>query len=113
MEVFLYKDDFIKMYADGIEKKYKGKSIEYDGLNKTFVYYYYTNHQRLYIIDGKSEDFEIPHVDGSVRLIIKFEDKQVKLFKKHLKNLIKSKKIFTMSDEFFIDLGIILRKKGA
>jgi hypothetical protein len=111
MEVFVYKDRYINMFSDGIEDKYKGKSIIYNNLTKTFIYYYYKNHKKLYIIDGKREETQLANVIEKVRIIGVLRNREVANFTKYLKMLIKNKKIFYMEDDFFIDITIIIKKR--
>jgi len=112
MEVDIYEDEDTKMYSDGIETGYSGKSIIYDDTKKTFVYYYYINHQRMYVIDGKKDEVYLPNIKEAVRIITVYEDRQVKVFKKYLKSIIKNKTIFSMGDDFFLELKIMLTKKS-
>lgn len=111
MEVFIHKDDFLKMYSDGIEKEYRGTSIVYKDDLKTLIYYYMPNHKRLYVVDGKKEETSLMNVVEKVRVVCLLKDREVSYFSKYLKPIIKSNKIFYMDDDFFMDVAVVLRSR--
>jgi len=111
MEIYIYKDNFIKIFSVGVEKEYRGKSIVYENNTKTLVYYYMPSYRRLYIIDGKREDTHLLNIEEKVRVIGMLENREVNYFTKYLKEMIKSNKIFFMNDDFFIDIIIALKVK--
>lgn len=109
MEIIKYSDDFIKVFSAGIEKDYRGTSIVYENMTKTLIYYYYPNHKRLYVVDGKREDWGLPQVIERVRKIAVFYDRQVRLFNRYMRSILKNKSIFYLCDSFFYDLDILLK----
>jgi hypothetical protein len=111
MEIFRHKDDYLKIYSDGVETGYKGSSILYDGKYKTLLYYYYPNYKKLFVLDEKAGERWLTNVTEKVRIVAVFKNRQVVLFNKYLKSIIKNKAIFYFNDEFFLDLMIVLRSK--
>jgi hypothetical protein len=100
------------MYTLGIETEYKGSSIVYNNMTKTLIYYYYPNHQRLYVVDGKESAWGLPQVNEKVRVVAVFYDREVSKFKRFMKSIIKNKQIFYMRDRFFYELQVLLRHKN-
>ena len=113
MEIFKYTDDFIKLYSTGIETDYRGTSIVYDDTTKTLLYFYYPHFQKLYIIDGTKAETQLANVAEKVRIIAIYRGREVTLFSRYMKQLIKSKELFYMDDDFFVDIMIMLRGKRA
>ena len=111
MEIYLYKDDFIKTFSTGVEKEYRGTSIIYDDKYKVLLYHYFPTYKRLYVLDGLHEEKELINVVEKVRIVAFFENRQVSYFSKYLKSIIKNGSIYAMEDEFFVDLMIILQSK--
>jgi hypothetical protein len=105
--------NYITTYSIGIEKKYHGNAIEYDDNYKVFIFYYYPNYTRAYIIDGKEQNIELPQIDDKVRKICHIENTAARALKKFIKG-IKSKNLFALPDQFFQELYILLnaRKKS-
>jgi len=108
MTVVGYTDPFMKIYSTGIERAYRGTSVEYEDAVKTLIYYYYPNYKRLYVLSGDSPECGMPNVEEKVRIVARFDEKQVWYFNKYLKSIIKNKKIYYLCDEFFLDLEILL-----
>jgi len=111
MEIYKQKDDFFKVFSLGIEEDYRGTSIVYRNDTKTFVYYYFPNHKRLYIIDGKKEEINLVNIVEKVRIIGILKNREVNYFKKYLKEIIKNQKIFYMNDDFFVDVITVLKSR--
>jgi len=104
------KTDFVKLYSKGIEIKYLGNAIEYDDKFCTFVYFYYTSHRRVYIINGVKKKVLLPQINDKINIICKYEDKytnRFNLFLKYTDEYI----IYSLPPIFFRKLKIIIEAK--
>lgn len=107
------KCDFMKTFSIGIEKAYSGTSITYDDTAKTFMYYFYNNHTRVYVIDGTKRIAELPQITEKIRILYHLEDGKAMCFKKYVTEYLKkdNKLLFTLSDQFFFEFYTLLTQK--
>jgi hypothetical protein len=111
MEIVRNEEKNIKVYALGIETEYRGVSTVYDDEAKTFVYYYYPQYKRMYVLDGKTASLSIPLVNNKIRVITVLEDQRVVKFNHYFKKVIENKRLFYFPDSFFREIRITMYKK--
>lgn len=110
MEIKPLQSEFVKIYSEGIEEIYKGETIVYNDKSKVFVYYYYQNSRRVYVLTGKDGNIELPYIENNVKVIFKLENRKCDLFRRFVKTTDKAM-LYSLSDEFYTKLYILIMKK--
>lgn len=114
VEIEVVKNESLRMFAQGLEDIYLGKRVRYNDRSKTFVFYYFSKHKRVYIIDGVEKTTSLPQIVEKVRIICTIEDSKVSIFKRFVKTVQRQESInilYTLSDLFFRELYALLQKK--
>lgn len=84
MTVKILQDDFIKMYVSGLQKKYLGYKVEYYDRTLTFIYFYYSDFFRLYVVNGLKQKDSLVQVQEKINVIAFFDGKYANRFKDFL-----------------------------
>ena len=109
--MFVYKlsNTFVKLYSKGIEKEYFGTKIEYLDETNTFLFFYYTNYVRVYVINGMKKDFQLVQCTPKINKIITLEGLFAKRFIRFYKQItFDDDFIFYIIPIFFIECFYIL-----
>lgn len=97
MTVYPLITDFVKLYSTGIEKKYNGTDIEYYDDKITFLFFYYSCHTVVYVINGNKNDFQLVQVKEKINRIAVFYSQDAKRF-------IRFFNLVTKDDDFIYSL---------
>ena len=113
MEIVPIISEFVKTYSLGIEEHYTGNTIIYNNTTKTFIYYYYVSYTRVYVIDGKGKNTELPQINEKIRVLYYLENAKAMNFLKYTSAWIKkdNKTLFNLNDSFYYDLYALINKK--
>ena len=112
--MFVYKlsNTFVKLYSKGIEKEYFGTKIEYLDETNTFLFFYYTNYVRVYVINGMKKDFQLVQCTPKINKIITLEGLFAKRFIRFYKQItLDADFIFYIPPIFFRECFYILNEK--
>jgi hypothetical protein len=109
MIIIPVNNKYLRTYSQGVELEYRGKSIRYSDAHKTFIYYYYREHRRVYVIDGTERNVWLPQIDRAVRVVMEVEDRAVIKFARFTSIALKDNKniLYSLSDVFFHELYIL------
>lgn len=110
MEIKPIQTEFVKIYSEGIEEVYKGETIIYNDICKVFVYYYYQNSRRVYVITGTKGSMELPYIDDKITILFKLENRKCDLFRKFVKTTDKIM-LYSLPDDFYTRLYMLISKK--
>ena len=102
MTVEILQDDFIKMYVSGLQKKYLGYKVEYYDRTLTFIYFYFSDFLRLYVVNGCKHKDSLVQVQEKINIITFFDGKYAKRFKDFLALKTKNDTYFYYLPESFI-----------
>lgn len=112
MTVYPLITDFVKLYSKGIEKKYNGTNIEYYDDKITFLFFYYSCHTVVYVINGKKSDFQLVQVKEKVNRIAVFYSRDAKRFIRFFNIVIQEDDlIFKLPPLFFRECLPLLSQK--
>ncbi len=112
MFVYTLSNNFVKLYSKGIEKEYFGTKIEYLDETNTFLFFYYTNYVRLYVINGMKKDYQLVQCSPKVNKIVTLEGLSAKRFIRFYKQItVNDNFIFYIPPIFFRECFYILNEK--
>lgn len=113
MEIFKFNTPFVKMFSQGKEKEYKGKSIVYEKNTAVFVYLYYKSTYRFYIMKEEKKGLDFPYIYEKIRIVCKIELKEYPRARKCIKYMIElDDKIYTRNDIYYSKLEVLLKKRN-
>lgn len=114
MKINKLDEKFVKLNSFGYEKNYGGTYIEYFDFTKTFLFFYYSNFLKIYIVDGKKKTSDLVQVEGKCNIILSFQDIYAYRFKYFYEKILTEEErslIPFMDDNYFYRLKFCIFKK--
>lgn len=111
MEVEILVSRDVKLFSLGSELKYKGTSIIYDDNKITFLFFYFPNLKRLYIVNGKTKKNSLKQVKEKINIICILDN----IYFNRFKNFIRDKDInvlYNLPTLFYRELSLFIKKKN-
>lgn len=113
MEVELLSTDFVKLFSMGKEIEYTGKTIVYDNNKIVFLFFYYKNIFRIYIVNGKKANENLVQIKNQkINKICIYENKIAWRFKKCIDEIEDKSILYDLCECFFIELKSFLYKQN-
>ena len=113
MFIYPLSNNLVKLYTKGIEKEYLGTKIEYFNHTNTFLFFYYTDYIRVYVINGMKEDFQLVQCSPKINRIITLEKTSAKRFIRFFNEKTENDDfLFYVSPLFFRECNLLLLEKN-